>query len=88
MKALCDEKPSRSLTAATLSAPACNKAAVAAGNDDLAERIKAFQFRDIRAKSTSEIADLAAASSLLGHTEKELTEKVYRRIGQQVKPTR
>jgi integrase len=62
--------------------------AIKAGLDTLAERIKLFQFRDIRAKSASEIADLAAASSLLGHTEKEITEKVYRRIGQAVRPTR
>lgn len=40
-----------------------------------------------RGKSASEIADLAAASSLLGHTEKDITEKVYRRIGQAVRPT-
>lgn len=63
-------------------------AADLAGAADLAARIRSFQFRDIRAKSASEIADLAAASSLLGHTEKEITEKVYRRIGQAVKPTR
>lgn len=59
-----------------------------AGADDLAKRIRAFQFRDIRAKSASEITDLSAASSLLGHSEKEITEKVYRRIGQAVRPTR
>lgn len=62
--------------------------AIEAGLDTLAERIKLFQFRDIRAKSASEITDLAAASALLGHTEKEITERVYRRIGQAVRPTR
>lgn len=58
------------------------------GNDALIERIKAFQFRDIRAKSASEIVDVTAARALLGHTEKDITERVYRRIGQAVQPTR
>jgi len=58
------------------------------GNDALAQRVKAFQFRDIRAKSASEIVDMTAASALLGHTEKDITERVYRRIGQAVTPTR
>jgi integrase len=71
---------------------AARKAAIEActkeGNDTLAERIKSFQFRDIRAKSASEIVDMTAASALLGHTEKDITERVYRRIGQAVSPTR
>jgi integrase len=54
---------------------------------DLADRIKAFQFRDIRPKAASEI-DLTHASKLLGHTEQEITEKVYRRVGEVVKPTK
>ena len=62
--------------------------ALKAGDEELASRIKAFQFRDIRARSASDIADLGAASSLLGHSEKFITEKVYRRIGQAVRPTR
>lgn len=62
--------------------------AVEAGNSALAERIKKFQFRDIRAKSASEIADVKAASELLGHTEGEITDRVYRRVGQAVTPTR
>ena len=62
--------------------------ALKAGDEELASRIKAFQFRDIRARSASDIADLGAASSLLGHSEKVITEKVYRRIGQAVRPTR
>ena len=65
-----------------------SEAAIKVGLDALVERIKLFQFRDIRAKSASEIADLAAASSLLWHTEKEITEKVYLGIGQAVRPTR
>jgi integrase len=71
---------------------AARKAAIEActkeNNLALAERIKAFQFRDIRAKSASEIVDMTAASALLGHTEKDITERVYRRIGQAVSPTR
>lgn len=54
----------------------------------LAERIKEFQFRDIRPKAASEIDDLESASALLGHTDKEITKKVYLRVGQKVKPTR
>jgi len=63
------------------------KAATAAGSLDLAARIKAFQFRDIRPKAASE-TDLAHASKLLGHTDKRITETVYRRVGEVVKPTR
>lgn len=47
-----------------------------------------FQFRDIRPKAASEIADLGDASRLLGHTDKRITETVYRRVGEIVKPTR
>jgi integrase len=57
-------------------------------NEDLAERIKAFQFRDIRPKAASEIASLEDASKLLGHTDKQITQKVYRRVGEVVKPTK
>ena len=59
----------------------------AQNNPDLADRIMAFQFRDIRPKAASEI-DLEHASKLLGHTEQEITEKVYRRVGEVVKPTK
>lgn len=53
----------------------------------LATRIRAFQFKDIRAKAASEI-DIDHARKLLGHTEEEITEQVYRRVGEVVKPTR
>ena len=66
---------------------AAAKAAAAAGDDALAARIRAFQFRDIRPKAASEM-DLEHASKLLGHTEHEITEKVYRRVGETVKPTK
>jgi hypothetical protein len=60
--------------------------------DDLAAQITAITQQDIgehiRAKSASEIVDMTAASALLGHTEKDITERVYRRIGQAVSPTR
>lgn len=62
--------------------------ATKAGKDDLAARIKAFQFRDIRPKAASEMTSLEDASSLLGHTDKQLTKRVYRRAGESVKPTK
>lgn len=54
----------------------------------LAEKIRQFQFRDIRPKAASEIGDLTHASRLLGHTDKRITLTVYRRVGEIVKPTR
>lgn len=57
-------------------------------HDDLAKRIRAFQFRDIRPKAASEIDSLEDASKLLGHTDKQITKKVYRRVGEVVKPTK
>lgn len=54
----------------------------------LAARIRQFQFRDIRPKAASEIGDLTQASKLLGHTEQEITKKVYIRVGETVKPTK
>lgn len=64
-------------------------AAVAAAIDPaLAERIGQAQFRDIRPKAASEIASLADAADLLGHTQQDITQRVYTRIGKTVKPTR
>ena len=57
------------------------------GNANLALKIRAFQFRDIRPKAASEIS-LEHASKLLGHTDQEITLKVYRRVGEVVKPTK
>ncbi|MNJ27777.1 Phage integrase family protein [compost metagenome] len=54
----------------------------------LANQIHQFQFRDIRPKAASEIGDLGHASRLLGHTDKRITQTVYRRVGEIVKPTR
>lgn len=53
----------------------------------LAAKIRAFQFRDSRSKAASE-TDLDHASALLGHTKQEITEVVYRRVGQLVRPTK
>ncbi len=57
-------------------------------DSQLASNIRQFQFRDIRPKAASEIDDLGQASRLLGHTDKRITETVYRRVGEIVKPTR
>lgn len=62
-------------------------AAKKAGDETLAARIRGFQFRDIRPKAASEMT-LEHASRLLGHTEQTITEKVYRRVGEVVKPTK
>lgn len=65
-------------------------AAIKAGADGdsaLAVLIRQFQLKDIRPKAASEI-ELGHASRLLGHSTEEITKKVYRRIGEIVKPTR
>ena len=64
------------------------KEALESQDTTLAESVRQFQFRDIRPKATSEIHDLGDASRLLGHTDKRITETVYRRAGEIVKPTR
>ncbi len=66
---------------------AAAKAAEEAEKPELAARVRAFQFRDIRPKAASEMP-LDHASRLLGHTEHEITEKVYRRVGEVVKPVK
>lgn len=66
------------------------KAALKAGADGdsaLAVLIRQFQFKDIRPKAASEI-ELTHASRLLGHSTEEMTKKVYRRVGEIVKPTK
>ncbi|MCD2163832.1 tyrosine-type recombinase/integrase [Comamonas koreensis] len=63
------------------------KHASEAGSEQLAARIREFQFRDIRPKAASE-TDLDHASKLLGHTKQDITQKVYRRVGETVNPTR
>jgi len=63
-------------------------AAAKEADQELAERIKKFQFRDIRARAASDIDDLQAASKLLGHAGEKITASVYRRSGEKVSPTR
>ena len=58
-----------------------------ANSPTLAENILKFQFRDIRPKAASEI-ELDHAQKLLGHTKGQITEAVYRRVGEVVKPTK
>jgi integrase len=58
------------------------------GNLELAVPSRKFQFRYIRPKAASEIADIHDASRLLGHSNHEITKKVYRRIGEIVNPTK
>lgn len=59
-----------------------------AGNAALVQRIGQFQFRDARPKAASEIDDAGEAAKLLGHSDKELTKDVYRRVGEKAKPTK
>lgn len=61
--------------------------AAADGDTALAALIRQFQFKDIRPKAASEI-ELTHASRLLGHSTEEMTKKVYRRVGEIVKPTK
>lgn len=63
------------------------KMALVDADEELAEKIKQFQFRDIRPKAASEMP-LELASALLGHTKEEITKKVYQRKGATVAPTR
>ena len=62
------------------------KQAVRDDNHEVAASIRQLQFRDIRPKAASEIG-LEHASRLLGHSKEEITRKVYRRIGEVVRPT-
>jgi integrase len=62
------------------------KQAITDGYPELEACIRQFQFRDIRPKAASEI-ELEHASRLLGHSKDEITRKVYRRVGEIVRPT-
>jgi integrase len=66
---------------------AATKAAIE-GDTELSATIRQFQFRDIRPKAASEIEDIGHASRLLGHSTQEMTKKVYRRVGEIVRPTK
>lgn len=67
---------------------AAQAAAIARGRPELVEQIARFQFRDIRPKAASEITSLSDASLLLGHSKEGITERVYRRVGAIVKPSK
>lgn len=71
------------VTLRTLIAQAAKK-----GKVDLATRIKAFQFQEIWLKAASEMASLVDASSLLGHTDTQITKRVCRRASESVKLTK
>lgn len=47
----------------------------ASGSEEETKRIMQFQFRDIRPKAASEIADISEASALLGHSKEGITER-------------
>lgn len=61
--------------------------AIDQGDPMLAAKIGGFQFRDIRPKAASEIVDIGDASLLLGHSNQEITKRVYRRLGATAKPS-
>lgn len=63
-------------------------AAAEADAADLSTRIRRMWFTDNRPKAASDIEDIKDASKLLGHSEEEITRKVYRRVGERAKPTR
>lgn len=58
------------------------------GDAELATRILRMWFTDNRPKAASDIDDIKDASKLLGHSEEDITRKVYRRVGERAKPTR
>lgn len=62
--------------------------ATADGDAELAARILRMWFTDNRPKAASDIDDIKDASKLLGHSEEDITRKVYRRVGERAKPTR
>lgn len=62
--------------------------AIDQGDPMLAAKIGGFQFRDIRPKAASEIVDIGDASLLLGHSNQEITKRVYRRLGATAKPSK
>jgi integrase len=68
------------------------RAAAAAARPDLADRIKEFQFRDLRAKAATdndEMHGITAAQEQLGHTTAAMTRRYVRhRKGKLVKPTK
>jgi len=65
------------------------KAAREAGQHEFATSLAQFQFRDLRAKGPSDMDDLSAAQSILGHKSRSTTEIYIRaRIGDRVRPVK
>lgn len=66
--------------------------AAALAHPELSDKIKAFQFRDLRAKAgtdTEELRGMAAAKDQLGHSSETMTAQYVRhRRGKLVKPTK
>lgn len=63
------------------------QAAQDAGDAALAFALRSFQFRDLRAKTASDVGDLAHAQKLLGHASRGMTEHYTRdRLGDLVPP--
>jgi integrase len=64
-------------------------AADAAPNKATAARLRAIQFRDLRAKAASDVDALDQAQKLLGHTKRDMTEHyVRKKRGEKVSPVR
>ena len=68
------------------------EAAVIAGNARLAEEIRLFQFRDLRAKAATEVEEasgMESAQNLLGHADASMTKRYVRhRKGKLVSPAK
>lgn len=64
-------------------------AADAAPNKATGARLRAIQFRDLRAKAASDVDALDQAQKLLGHTKRDMTEHyVRKKRGEKVSPVR
>jgi integrase len=56
---------------------------------DMAARLRAIQFRDLRAKAASDIENIERAQKLLGHTTQAMTQHyVRRRRGDKISPVK
>lgn len=93
--ALIVDEQGRPLTASALRGrfdKARDAAMSKAGSDDLAKRIKGFQFRDLRAKAGTDkegTDGMSAAKDLLAHADESMTRNYVRhRVGKLVKPTK
>ena len=52
------------------------------------QRLRRVEQATVRLEAASEINDLGDASTLLGHSKAEMTERVYRRVGAIAKPSK